>query len=335
MASTPETTTTTTTTAKLDLASFNPVAQRLPAVRGIVSDHVPISFTITCGRHTFRVLSWNISATSTHGHYADADNAYVNTDLNPGLVDAPTMKNKMREQLLHLNNLLGNLSGYDFILVQEADWQSLSELQQMADQIEMDVFSLLNTRDGEPYANKPWLIQAILQPYNSRYHVCHAELLTGSYPDPVSGRQRRTNVPLLDVRRRDCPDTTVLRLASAHIPGNAEQNPSVGISHDVALVMSQRPGVPTVFAGDFNTVHANVVAALSGALPECQVALPLYPTHMCTTSVSGQPPQFNVVAYDHVVYRDCTVHMDRRPESSLHSGLILQRALMAALSPDI
>lgn len=265
------------------LCTFNAVPQRLGAIRGLVSDHVPIAFTVTVGHRNIRIVSANISNEDAHKWFSKPGNAYAETDL---VATPEQLKGKMQRQLEEIAALLAN-GTYDIALIQEADSFSVTQ------NLNVDIYSSLED-PASPFHGKTWALQCIMVARRAPYTATF-RMLTGEFTD--GDRKVRTELPTISLY---ADGEHLVNIACAHVRGNDSQNPAAGIQHAAALFAT--PEVPLVMAGDFNTTPDNIRAALGASW---QVAEPKYYTHMCKLDT-----QYCLAVYDNVVFQGCDVKLD-------------------------
>jgi hypothetical protein len=286
---------------------FLPVADRLGAVDGLDSDHVPVAFKVAvqladATSAEVRVISLNISNESAHHWFStDAKNAYGRTSL---VATPEQLKGKMERQLEELANLL-NQGVYHVALIQEADSFSVKSINARSEQLGVKIFSCLADPDS-PFHGQNWALQCIMVASTGDFVPQGCAYLSGDFVDSSKGRKSRTELPLLDLAERRNTDVCVLQLGCAHIRGNDAQDPVDGLLHAFSMLNGQ---VPVVVAGDFNTAPCNISRQLTPR--GWTVAIPPRFTHMCKfdSTVKGGEPRYCLAAYDNVVSRGCTVTM--------------------------
>jgi hypothetical protein len=309
-------------TPALNLNSFTTVPRRLGAVQGLDSDHVPIGFNVTVGKHTVKVLSANLSNEDAHKWFGDIPtNAYGETNL---VAKGDQIKGKVLRQLEEIAALLANGS-YDVALLQETDPVSVEAFSLRSEELGVEIFSDLDTPESAS-RGKTWAMQVTMTSRSGPYFGTNNHVMNASFTDPSNGRACRTELPLVDIHVREIPEEFVVTLACAHIRGNDAQNPAAGIRD--ALERLEGLG-PIALAGDFNTATENVTAQLQSGW---SVAPPVYPTHMCKFDADNKedPPRYCLAAYDNVAYRGCVVEMHTAPPPIPAASVLLDALLNAA-----
>lgn len=278
-------------------------ADRLGAVTGLLSDHVPIAFAATFDHqrvtHTVQAISYNLSNQVAHRWFAESNNAYARTDL---VASQEALKGKVVRQLEELAKLLTD-GHYDVALFQEADPISVAEIMVRSDELGVDVFSDLDNPESESHG-KTWILSGIMMPKTGRYGAT-GTTFSGDYIDTSNDRKCRVRMPVIALHEKSNPAEEIARIACAHIAGNDLQYPATGIAY---VLSAMECDLPTIVAGDFNTTTINISDFLNG---RWSLTKPTYFTHMCKLDDldAGEPPRYYLVAYDNVVHRNCAVDM--------------------------
>lgn len=292
----------------MNLNTFNPVQDRLGAVSGLESDHVPIDFTVLgldAPVGSMKILSYNLSNEAAHRWFAEPGNAYGNTDL---VVSPDTLEmlswGKVMRQLEYIATMI-KTGEYDVALIQEADPISLGRMMTREAEFGMRVYSDLLNADSA-FHGKTWAMSAIMvaDKYTVGDYSVQFKNLSGEYEESNGqGRKMRTELPIIVIGYGSMP---MLQIASAHIRGNDAQNPAEGIKHASRLMYGHCfSNMPMILAGDFNTVPDNIRAATGS---KWELANPAYITHMCRYD-----SRYCLAAYDNVLYQSCDVRIGGLP----------------------